>query len=732
MRQVVLRAGVIRLVEMPAPMPATGRVLVGNTASVISSGTERAALASGGGGSLPMRAVRNPALVRKAIEYLPERGLRNTFERVRGTTAPDIALGYSCAGIVLNTGGIANLRTGQRVACAGAGYASHAEVVSVPANLVASVPDSVSLRAAAFTTIGAIALQGVRRTGPSLGERIVVIGLGLLGLLTVQLLRACGAQVAGVEPDDERRRLASELGAELVVTPIDAAAAIGAWSDRDGADAVVITASTASSKLVNDAARVLRRRGRLVIVGDVGLDLERGPLYTREADVLMSTSYGPGRYDTSYEEDGLDYPISYVRWTENRNMGEFLRLLGIGQVRVDQLGGLELPIDEAAEAYGAIAGAKPPLATVLTYENDRAANRVPARTEAPTPSASARARRSLEVRVALVGAGRFTTGVHLHNLRTDPLVRINTVVTRGATTASVASRLAGGATPVTDWREPLADPAIDLVVIGTRHDSHAEIAVAALEAGKAVLVEKPLGLTRAEIDAVWLATRDNERLTIGFNRRFAPLAEHLRVETESTDGPFHVTYRINAPLPLDDWLNDPTTGGGRILGEVCHMFDFVNWLCGSPESVLAAALPAPNALRTVESASVTITYTNGSVATVHCSGIGAPTLPKERVEILRGGRAWVIDDFATLISYDSNGERLKHNRRTDKGHAGLMVNVLAACRGQGPFVPGIVAAYMAQSVAFAALDSIAAGVTIPVRAPPDIAILSQPDRVQPT
>jgi predicted dehydrogenase len=726
MRQVILHAGQVKLVDHPAPIATVGRVLVVNGASVISSGTERAAVEAGGGGSLTMRAIRNPELVRKAIEHIRERGFRDTLKLMSGATAPETALGYSCAGIVLDTGGAANLHVGQRVACAGAGYASHAEIVSIPANLVAGVSDSVSLRAAAFTTLGAIALQGVRRAAPSLGERVVVVGAGLLGLIVIQLLCANGAQVAAIEPEDERRQLAAELGAELVATPTDAAVAVDAWSNRMGADAVVVTASSASSEIVNDAARLLRRKGRLVIVGDVGLDFERGPIYAREADVLISTSYGPGRYDASYEEDGIDYPISYVRWTENRNMSEFLRLLAHGSVQIEQLIGLELPIDRAPEAYTAIGGAQPPLAAVLSYDADQASGvAIPPPIRATSSNVTTGVSGAGTLRVALVGAGGFITGVHLPNLRADPGVHIATVVTRGATTASAAARLAGGATPVTDWRVPLADSTIDLVVIGTRHNTHAEIAVAALEAGKAVFVEKPLGLTRAEIDAVWQTSRRNDRLAIGFNRPFAPLAERLHDKIESTSGPLHLVYRVSAPLPLDHWLNDPFSGGGRILGEACHMFDFANWLCGTPERVLAAALPAPEELRTVESASVTIVYANGSVATIHYSAVGAANLPKERVEVLRGGHAWILDDFKILTSFDGAEVHVEEIRRINKGHEALLGSVLAACRGKGPFVPGIDAAYVAQSIALAAIESIASGAAITVVPRPTIDVPSE-------
>jgi threonine dehydrogenase-like Zn-dependent dehydrogenase len=336
MKQVVLRNGAAHTADIPAPSPEPGRVLIANAASVISSGTERSAIVDGGG-SLVMRAVRNPGLVAMTLKHAKEHGVRETVEAVRGAISDDGVIGYSSAGIVLDTGGIADFRVGQAVACAGAGKANHAEVVSVPGNLVAPVPDGLAVRDAAFTTLGAIAMQGVRRAEPSLGERVVVIGLGLLGLLTVQILRAAGCQVAGIEPVPRRRKLALELGAELALEPSAAPEAIRSWSGGIGADAIVVTASTSSDAVVNQAVDMVRRKGRVVPVGDIGLALERPALYQREADVLISTSYGPGRYDPTYEEGGLDYPIAFVRWTENRNMEEFLRLLATGQVRVGPL-----------------------------------------------------------------------------------------------------------------------------------------------------------------------------------------------------------------------------------------------------------------------------------------------------------------------------------------------------------------------------------------------------------
>ena len=724
MRQVVLRAGSPQVVEVPAPSLDPRRVLVALMASVISSGTERAAVASGGGGGpLPVRAIRNPELVTKALEHMREHGVRETLDLARGTTAPDAPLGYSSAGIVLDSGAIPDFRTGALVACAGAGAANHAEIVSVPGNLVAAVPPGVEAKQAAFTTIGAIALQGVRRAQPTLGERVVVIGLGLLGLITVQLLRAAGCPVLGVEPTQRRRELALALGAERAVSPAAALDAVAAWTGRLGADASIVTAASPSDAIVNDAIAMLRHKGRVVPVGDVGLGLQRDALYVREADVLISTSYGPGRYDPAYEEAGLDYPIGYVRWTENRNMQEFLRLLGAGLVKVDALIELERPLARAPEAYAAIKGDHPPLAAVLTYDGEAVAARAqPPGGEVIRAAGTARPPAGSKdgVRVALVGAGGFVSGVHVPNLKRDGRARVTVIANRTGTSASDAARLAGGADTTTDWRAAIEREDVDLVLIGTRHDTHAEIAVAALQAGKAVFVEKPLGLSRAEIDAVWQAALGNDRLAIGFNRPFAPLSQQLHSELGDVgSSPLQLIYRVCSPLSPEHWLNDPATGGGRVLGEACHMYDFANWLCGTPVRVHGAALPVSGGLRTVESSSVTVQYANGSVATVNYSGAGAVSMPKERIEVLCADRSWVLDDFSSLTSFTARGQRTHKARRVDKGHAALISRVLDATRGERAFEPGVAAAYAAQSVALAALESIASGQVVEVRQPED-------------
>ena len=709
MKQVVLRGGQPTVADIPAPSPERGRILVASAASVISSGTERSSLSSGGG-SLPMRAIRNPDLVVKTLQHAREHGVRETMELVRGAISDDSPLGYACAGIVLDTGGVADFTVGQRVACAGAGNANHAEVVSIPANLVAAVPDDVSLRDAAFTTLGAIALQGVRRADPTLGERVVVVGLGLLGLLTVQLLRAAGCQVLGVEPVGSRRELALRFGVERAIAPDGAVDAVLRWSGGVGADIVIVTASSASSSIVNDAVTMVRRKGRVVPVGDVGLGLERPDLYQREADVLISTSYGPGRYDPSYEEGGIDYPIAYVRWTENRNMEEFLRLLDTGAVDVAALVDVELPVDRAPEAYEAIRAPEAPLAAVLTYDAGAGARAGAVRI--------ARAGKRIDgaLRIAVIGPGAFVRGTHLPNLKADGRATVVAVASRRGTTASDVARSLGGADASTDWESVIVREDVDLVIIGTRHDSHAAIAAAALRAGKAVFVEKPLGLSFEEIDDVWAAATENPRLAIGFNRPFAPLAVKLAQELGARSGPIQLLYRVNAPLDAAHWLNDPVQGGGRILGEACHMFDFANALCGVPRFVMAGA--PPSEVGSVESANVTVTYEDGSVATVAYSGLGGASMPKERIEVFRGGSSWVLDDFRALTTFDGSRETSSESSRVDKGHRPMLSGVIdALLAGEAPR-PGIESAYLAQSVALGALESIAGSEVVGVRRRP--------------
>jgi predicted dehydrogenase len=394
-------------------------------------------------------------------------------------------------------------------------------------------------------------------------------------------------------------------------------------------------------------------------------------------------------------------------------MEAFLRLLSTGAVRTGPLTEVSLPVDRAGEGYAEIGGDEPPLAVLLTYDG-----KAPPQPEVVRVTATDASTKDT-LTVALIGAGSFVQGVRVPDLRSAAGVTVKLVVSRTGRSAGDVARQLGAADTSTDWKVATGDPDVDLLLVGTRHDSHAEIAAAGLRAGKAVFVEKPLGLTRAEIDDVWAASRENPRLAIGFNRPFAPLAKALEEQVREAGGPTHLIYRVSSPLPPDHWLNDPVQGGGRLLGEGCHMFDFANWLCGTPIRVQAAGLPAPGKLATPESTSVSVEYADGSVAAIHYSGVGAASLPKERIELLRGGLAWVLDDFTTLICYGPDGDHIERSAKPDKGHAELLERLLAAARGEAPFEPGIEAAYAAQSVALAGLEALATGSSIEVLPAPE-------------
>lgn len=701
MRQVAIRQKQVQVEEVPEPSPEAGRVLVDVRASAVSTGTERASV-SGGTASLASRALRNPQLVKRVFAVARERGVRDATAKVRQAGDSAKPLGYSNAGVVVDTGGAPDLVVGQRVACAGAGYAAHADVVSVPAQLVVPVPDAVPFEHAAFTTIGAIAMNGIRRAELTLGETVVVMGLGLIGQVCVQLAARSGARVIASDPLAERRELAAASGAERVAAPEELEALVGALTE-EGADAAIIAAHAPGLRLIDDAVALLRSKGRVVPLGAMPIEVDRAPLYQREADVLIATSYGPGRYDRAYEEHGIDYPLAWVRWTERRNMEEVLRLMAAGDLDLEPMIERTVPITDAASLYEGEA----PLAAVIRYDERSARSAAPA--APPMPKRSG-------IELALIGPGGFAQAFLVPPLRSDSRATIRWVVAR---TPASAKRLAGQyeARAETDYREALADDAVDAVFVTTRHDSHAEIAAAALEAGKAVYCEKPLGLSHDEIDQVWRAAQDNPRLVIGFNRRRAPLVEQMVAALASLEGPVTMVYRVNSPLPKDAFLNDPIEGGGRLLGEGCHFADLSNFVCGRPVRVTGHAAPARPGVARPEDLTFSISYADGSIATVIYTGAGTKDLPKERIEVFRGGAALVLDDFKRLSGYGAAGG-LEASSETDKGHAANVAAFLDAACGEGAFEPGIEAAYLAQEVVLAAQDSIASGASIPIEGAP--------------
>ena len=591
------RTGELAVAEVPAPLPRPGCVLVQNAASLISAGTEKAAIALARMSPLKKARTR-PDLVRKVLNRVGQEGLLETARNVLNLVSAPIPLGYSCAGIVRAVGeGVTDLRIGDRVACAGYGYATHSEVVVVPRNLVVRVPDQVDFDAAAFVTVGAISVQGVRQADLQIGESVVVIGLGLLGQITAQLCRAAGASVFGLDLDAGKielaRRHGMDQGLAIAGNDDEIVAGVMSLTRGRGADAVIITAGTTSNHPIDLAPKLARDRARVVAVGDLPLNIPRWAYYAKEIDVRLSRSYGPGRYDPSYEEKGHDYPIGYVRWTENRNMESFLDLVATGRLDVGDLITHRFPVERALDAFGLLTArqAEPYLGIVLSYDPD-----LPQPTTVRLEPASAPAETGVgtagPVRIGVIGAGQYAKGVLLPRLRRIGDARITAVATGTGATARAVAEKYGAELCSSDYHDVLRQETVDAVIVATRHHLHAPIVMEALAAGKDVLVEKPLAIHPAELDALVAARQEAieaagragrrpPAVFVGFNRRYAPAGLALRRLVVRLGAPAVIDYRINAgSMPADHWVHDPKVGGGRIVGEMCHAVDLVQFALG--------------------------------------------------------------------------------------------------------------------------------------------------------
>jgi predicted dehydrogenase/threonine dehydrogenase-like Zn-dependent dehydrogenase len=689
-KQVLIRGGSVVVEDVPAPAAGPRSVLVRVEWSCVSAGTEGASVAMS---ALPLyrRALKQPEHAKRALEIARNEGFVRTYKRVRGQLAAGLPTGYSAAGVVVAVGDeVEGFAVGDRVACAGAGIANHAELIDVPVNLAVRVPDGLALADAATVTLGAIALQGVRRAAPTLGEAVGVIGLGILGQLTVQLLRANGCRALVTDLDPARVAQAVAHGGEDASG--DFAERCRALTGGFGADAVIVTAATASSEPMHDAAQACRRKGRVVIVGDVGLELRRSDLYAKELDVVMSTSYGPGRYDDVYELEGQDYPLGYVRWTENRNMAEYLRLLCDGALRLDDLDRREYPVEEAQRAF-----ADKPLLALLEY---------PERGEAESRTLRLRSlpARAGVVRVALVGAGAFAQGSHVPNLlKLRDRFEVRAVMSRTGSTAKAVANRVEAAYATTSLDEVLADDDVDLVLISTRHDLHARQALQALEAGKHVFVEKPLALNEEELAAIeaFFAGRDAPLLMTGFNRRFSPAAVRARELLAGRASPLVADYRMNAGfIPLDHWVHGPE-GGGRNIGEACHIYDLFLSLVGAPvESVSATAIRADGtSLAANDNFTATIGYGDGSVCTLTYTALGNRDHPKERLEVFADGMVLTLDDYKSLaVAGRGSGWR---GTTQQKGHLEELQALARAVRDGGGWPIPLEEQLQAMRVAFA-------------------------------
>lgn len=680
-----LRAKKPFLAEAPVPSPQPGMVLVRNAASLVSAGTERA-LVEFAGKSLLGKARARPDLLRQVLDKARREGLMNAANAAFSRLGEAMPLGYSSAGTIVELGsGVQGFRVGQRVACAGGGNAVHAEYVVVPQNLLAILPDDLAFESAAFATMGAIALHGFRLAEVQLGARLAVIGLGLLGQLAASIAQSAGCQAFGIDIDEKRVALARKRGLQAIGRE-SAEGAAWALGRGQGFDAVLVCADTESSDPIELAGEIARDRARVVVVGAVGLQVPRRTYYAKELNLIVSRSYGPGRYDPGYEEAGLDYPIGYVRWTEGRNLQSFVDLLGRGEVDVSALISHRFPIEKATQAYELIQGKQPFLGVLIAYpktqESLASAKRLQF-PEAAKPVAEGR------VRLGVLGAGNFARYTLLPTLKALRGLELIGIASASGRQAAELGKRFGFRYASSDDQQILNDKNVNAVAVVTRHNLHGGLTLAALKAGKHVFCEKPLALTEKELAAIEKqVAKRNSLLMVGFNRRFAPMAKQLAGFFGNREQPLAAHYRVNAgPLPANHWLLDPAQGGGRLLGEGCHFIDFLTFLVGAaPVSVVSQALSG-DVERGQENLQVTLRYGDGSLGTLIYLSNGDRSLPKERLEVFCGGKVAVLDDYRSLD--------LTHNGRTrgirgtqDKGHRAAWQAFVNALRTGGtPPVP---------------------------------------------
>jgi predicted dehydrogenase/threonine dehydrogenase-like Zn-dependent dehydrogenase len=678
-----IKTGKPTVEDIPIPTPRAGQALVKVAASLVSAGTERMLVKN-----LVGQARSRPDLVKQVIDKARREGVTNAARSVFNRLDQPMAPGYSSAGTIIALGeNMQGFKVGQRVACAGAGYASHAEYNSVPRNLLTPLPDNVDFESGAFTTLGAISLHGFRLAEPQLGENVAVIGIGLLGLLTAQIAAAAGCNVLGIDVDPARIALASSLGLRAVHRE-EAVDASAAFTTNRGFDAVLICADTTSNDPVELAGAIARDRAHVVATGAVGLTFPRKVYFEKELSFINSRSYGPGRYDPGYEEQGNDYPLGFVRWTEGRNFEAIVDLMAKGQLNVKPLITHRFDIAEATQAYDVITGktSEPFLGVLLTYPKADEALEASKVVKLNIPAS----KRSSVVSLGVLGAGLFANSVLLPAIKKAGDIELIGIASSGGLHAGHSGKKFGFRYATSEDEEIINDPNVNTVAILTRHNAHAELVVKALQAGKHVFVEKPLAINSEQLSAIndQLQKSDSCLLTVGFNRRFSPLARQLSASYKNRNEPMYVHYRVNAgAIPFDHWTQDPEIGGGRIIGEGCHFVDFITFLIGAaPVSVTAHALPNNGKYRE-DNVSMTFTFPDDSIGVVDYLANGDKSFPKERVEVFCGGQVAVLDDFVSLQTI-KNGMKKETKGSQNKGWVDeWKVFAKCICEGGKPPIP---------------------------------------------
>ena len=684
MKQVLVKGGKVQIEDVPPPALLPNGALVRVHASLISSGTESGFVSQGGTASFVMKKAKDPLNVEKVKRKIASVGLRGTIDIVKNKLFEFQAPGYSTSGIIVEVGPeLEGFRLGDRVACSGVGYASHAEYNTVPQNLLTPIPDGVDFHEASFVTLGAIAMQGCRQLHSTFGETFIVMGLGLLGQIAAQILRAAGCRVICSDPIESKRALAEQLGADVACAPGELAGVVSEWTGGHGADGVLVCAASKGSEVANSALDLCRQKGRVAVVGAVGMNLARESMYMKELDFRLSCSYGPGRYNANYEEKGLDYPIAYVRWTEQRNMSEVLRMIAEKKLQVKPLISVERPVEQAQEAYDAVLDTeKGTISALITYGQSENSIETPVERRLVLKASSAK---SGALRVALIGAGGFANAFHLPNLSRMPETKLAAVCSGTGAKAKQAAEKHGADYCTSDYREILADKNIDAVVIATRHNLHMSMAIEAAQAGKHIFVEKPLAITVADCEAVCEAVeKAGVILSVGFNRRFSKFSQQAKKALSKMSGPKMILYRVNAGvLAPDHWTLDPEIGGGRIVGEGVHFFDLCCWfLDQDPVDVRADRVDAES--RTVnapDNITAIMRYPDGSLATVMYTCVGHPGLPKEEIEIFGGGKGIAIDDFRGIRFAGLTEKNVKQTGE-HKGQKELLENWVRAILGK--------------------------------------------------
>ncbi len=706
------KTGELGLFDVPAPVCGDNGVVIRTRSSLVSAGTEKM-IVDLAKKSLLGKAQARPDLVKQVITKMKQEGIKNTLEKVFTKLDTPIPLGYSCVGEVLEVGkNVTGITVGDRVACGGAGYANHSEINYVPKNLLVKVPEKVSDEEAAFVTVGAIALQGIRQTAPMIGERVAVIGMGLLGQITVQLLKANGCKVIGTDFDTKKLELAKELGADAVCAPDDLINAAKNFSDGRGVDAVIITASTSSNQPVADAGEICRMKGRVIIVGLVGMDIPREYYYKKELELKLSMAYGPGRYDAQYEEQGIDYPFAHVRWTEQRNFEAFLGLVEEGKVTPQKLITHKLGFEKALDAYDLLEGKVKEyyLGIVLKYSETSSDSRKPIAVNNQTVN-------SKEINMGLIGAGNFTKGVIIPNLKKVGGFNFTGVCTATGVSAHSTGKKHNFKFITTDANELIQHKDINTVLITTRHNDHGEKVMRALDKGKHVFVEKPLTINENELEEIkvkYESLTQKPILQVGYNRRFSPLVKKMK--TACGNLPLGIIYRINAGIiPLNSWIQDPAIGGGRILGELCHFVDTAMFLAGSKVSTVYATCikKEDKSVPDEDNVMVNLTFENGSTASICYMCHGNGQMPKEYIEVFAPNIAMQMDNFRELTIFLGTSKNKSKNSNQDKGFQGEFEAFATAIKSGNPAI-SFEDLYAVSKVTFKVLESLRSGEVVKI------------------